>query len=105
MMSPSRADTHNKNENLWPYELSRARNTEGTRSDSPGSNNDSHSTLGLLEGTHSLKEIVVSRLFLLATILTAVAYLSFFKYLDVATATQVMADASYFVLFYSLIAV
>jgi len=41
----------------------------------------------------------------MTTILTAVAYLSFFKYLDIATATQVMADASYFVLFYSLISV
>jgi len=103
-MSPSSAIVHNI-ENLQPNDLSRLHDAEGTRSDSPGSNGDLHSTLGLLGRTHFLKEIVASRPFLMTTILTAVAYLSFFKYLDIATATQVMADASYFVLFYSLIAV
>jgi hypothetical protein len=102
-LSRSRAGAFNNNK-LWSFELSRAQDTEGMRSDSSG-NNDCHSTLSLLQRTSFLKEIAASWLFLLATVLTASAYVAFFRYLDIATATQVMADASYFVLFYSLIAV
>jgi len=53
----------------------------------------------------AFKEVIASKVFLLATTLAALAYLSFFKYLDIATDTPVMAAPSYFVLFYSLIAI
>jgi hypothetical protein len=71
----------------------------------PGTTNESLlDTRSAGKSPHFLKGILASRLFLLVTALTAVAYLSFLKYLDFATGTEVMADASYFVLFYSLVA-
>ncbi|MDV3294099.1 MAG: hypothetical protein LYZ70_07495 [Nitrososphaerales archaeon] len=49
--------------------------------------------------------ILVSRSFLIVTVSTTLAYLAFFKYLDLATGSEVMATASYFVLFYLLVGV
>lgn len=60
--------------------------------------------LSLLERAKAFREVLASRIFVLVTGLTALAYLSFFKYLDFATNSPVMAAFSYFVLFYSLIA-
>src|SRR6266487_4041360 len=51
------------------------------------------------------RAIAASRLFMLVTLLSALAYLSFFKYLEVVTGTPPMAAPSYFVLYYTLIAV
>ncbi|MGO9644483.1 MAG: hypothetical protein ACLPY5_07020 [Candidatus Bathyarchaeia archaeon] len=53
----------------------------------------------------AFKQILASRLFFLVTTFTALGYLTFFVYLDLATGTPTMAASSYFVLFYSLSAV
>ncbi len=66
---------------------------------------DTHpSVTGLTGRADVLQGLVRSRLFLLVTALTALGYLSFFKYLDLVTDTPVMAAPGYFVLFYALIA-
>ena len=61
------------------------------------------SVTGLTGWADVLQGLVRSRLFLLVTALTALGYLSFFKYLDLVTDTPVMAAPTYFVLFYALI--
>jgi len=66
---------------------------------------DTHlSVTGLTGRADVFQRLVRSRLFLLVTVLTALGYLSFFKYLDLVTDAPVMATPSYFVLFYALIA-
>ncbi len=69
----------------------------------PSGNSDQASVLP--EGSSLFKEILSSHLFLVVTGLSALAYLSFFKYLDVASGAPTMAAPSYFVFFYSLIAI
>ena len=54
----------------------------------------------MLERANAFKAALSSRLFLAVAISTAVAYLSFFKYLDIVARAQPMADTSYFLLFY-----
>jgi len=68
-------------------------------------NENSEPALGLRQHPSLWRAIVASRLFIPATVLSALAYLSFFKYLDLVTGTPSMAAPSYFVLYYSLIAV
>src|SRR5713101_6376651 len=64
-----------------------------------------HNAVDPQGGPNVFKDIIASRVFLLATALTALAYLAFFAYLAVVTATPAMAETSYFILFYSLVAV
>lgn len=70
----------------------------------PVNNNPLSSGMPVLRAI-TFKEVFGSRLFIIATGLAALAYLSFFKYLDLATGTGVMADPNYYPLFYSLVAV
>lgn len=86
------------------YQLSHTLSLEGAPSEVPGDNHLS-STIGFPGRANALQAIVRSRLFLLVTALAVVGYIAFFKYLDLVTATPVMAAPSYFVLFYALIAV
>ena len=79
-----------------------AQSTEEIPND-PSRSSDQASALP--EGASPFKEILSSHSFLAATGLSALAYLSFFKYLDIASGAPTMAAPSYFVFFYSLIAI
>src|SRR3989442_49776 len=68
-------------------------------------NGNSQPAPGLQQRPSLWRAIVASKLFILVTVFSSLAYLSFFKYLDVVTGTPAMAAPSYFVLYYSLIAV
>ena len=57
------------------------------------------------ERSNVFKTILASRVFIIVTVSTALAYFAFTKYLDFVTATAVMATGSYFVLFYLLVGV
>ncbi|MDV3293382.1 MAG: hypothetical protein LYZ70_03845 [Nitrososphaerales archaeon] len=58
-----------------------------------------------LDRANVFSGILASRLFPTVAVSTALAYLAFFKYLDLATGSPAMATASYFVLFYLLVGV
>jgi hypothetical protein len=105
-LSQGSADSYcsgNNKQQCRTISMSVANNTEEVAPGYAQGNNSSG--VDLMERAYAFKEVLASRPFLLATVFTAVAYLSFFKYLDFATGTPVMAAASYFVLFYLLIAV
>jgi len=82
--------------------LGNANSTEEMSANTQGSG---HNAVDPQGGPNVFKDIIASRVFLLATALTALAYLAFFAYLAVVTATPAMAETSYFILFYSLVAV
>jgi len=91
-----------KGDTTGSQQASRLQSLDDAPSRAPG---DTHlSVTGLTGRADVLQGLVRSRLFLLITTLTALGYLSFFKYLDLVTDTPVMAASSYFVLFYALIA-
>jgi hypothetical protein len=85
-------------------QMSRSRSLDEAPSRMPS--DDNHSAfMGLHTRVGVVQEVLRSRLFLFVTLLTGLAYLFFFESIDVITAMPVMAEPSYFVLFYALIVV